>query len=63
MIKALCIALRENIISLFAKSSYMLVFMSSFTAGHTAESDEIFEIAVIFMTIYFSAPANFPGQE
>jgi len=34
----------------------MLVFMSSFTAGQTAESAEIFEIAVIFMTLNFSAP-------
>ena len=31
-------------------SSYMLVFMSSFTAGHMAQSAEIFEIAVLFVT-------------
>jgi hypothetical protein len=41
----------------------MLFFLSSFTAGHAAESAEIFEITVIFMTLNFSAPASSPGQK
>jgi hypothetical protein len=41
----------------------MLVFMFSFTARHMAQSAEMFEIAVIFMTLNFSAPAGSPGQK
>jgi len=41
----------------------MFVFMSPFTAGHAAESGEIFETAVISMTLNFSAPASSPGQK
>jgi hypothetical protein len=41
----------------------MLIRMSSITTAHAAESAEIFEIAVIFMTLNFRAPASSPGQK
>jgi hypothetical protein len=42
--------------------SYMLVFMSSFTAENMAENAEILEITVIFMILNFIAPPSSPGQ-